>query len=77
MMNDTSLVTKRDFEKMLMARSGESRLKMACSMFDSAKKIVISSILEKNPEIELSELRKAVFLRFYDKEFFQNNRQHL
>ena len=38
-------------------------------MFDTAKEIVRSSILNKNPQASLEEIRKGIFLRFYGQDF--------
>ena len=67
-MNDTSVKMAEFYRDLIMKRSGEDRLKMGCSMFETAKEIVKSSILEQNPGISLSDLKKAVFVRFYGHE---------
>ncbi len=54
---------------MLMKRTNEERLKMGCSMHETARRLVLASILEKNPKATPSDLRKALFLRFYGHEF--------
>ena len=68
-MRDTSTRVKTIYHDMLMARSPEERLKMGCSMFDAAKQIVRSSILNKDQNISDQELKKKIFLRFYGHEF--------
>ena len=68
-MQDTSAKVKNIYHDMLMARTPEERLKMGCSMFDMAKKIVRSSILNENSKISEQELKKEIFLRFYGHEF--------
>ena len=68
-MNDTSVKMAEFYQDLIMKRSGEDRLKMGCSMFDTAKEIVKSSILNQNPTITLAELKKAIFIRFYGQEF--------
>jgi hypothetical protein len=54
---------------MLMARSGEERLKMGDSMYATARALVIASILERDPSASPAALRQALFLRFYGHEF--------
>lgn len=54
---------------MLMARSGEERLKMGDSMYATARALVIASILERDPSASPAALRQALFLRFYSHEF--------
>lgn len=68
-MNDTSAVMNDRFVKMLMQLSGEERLKMGCSMFDTAKEIVKSSITQKDPQVSLQDMKGRVFLRFYGDQF--------
>ena len=57
------------YHEMLMSRSGEERLRMGCSMFDFAKEIVRSSILERDPNISERDMKKEMFLRFYGQDF--------
>lgn len=52
-----------------MEHAPEERLQMGCSMFDTAKEIVRSSILERHPHISVQELKKEIFLRFYGEDF--------
>ena len=63
MASDTNVEIDEIYFKMLMDKTPEERLKMGLSMFDSAKKIVLSSI--KNDE----NYRKELFLRFYADDF--------
>ena len=68
-MSDTHASIETKFHQMIMSRSPEERLRMGCSMFDTAKEIVRSSILEIDPHISSQELKKKIFLRFYDQDF--------
>jgi len=67
-MNDTSTAIEALYRERLMACSGERRLIMGCSMFDTAKQIVIDSIRNRLPGIDDRALREAVFIRFYGQE---------
>lgn len=62
--------TKPDIEKILVnmmrQKTGEERLKMGCSMFDMAKKIVMASIQSHGND---KEMRQKIFLRFYQDSF--------
>ncbi len=69
MSSDTTLKAAGQFYRLMMAKSGEQRLKMGCSMFDAAKKIAISGIRETKPDISSQKLKEEVFLRFYGQEF--------
>lgn len=68
-MNDTSALMTAKYYRLIMARSNAERLRMGCSMFDTAKKIVRSAILNRNPKITAGGMKAEVFLRFYGSEF--------
>lgn len=73
-MTDTSPEMERRYRAMLMARSGEERLKMGCSMHDTARALVEASIRQQDPQTTPEALRKALFLRFYGHEFDPESR---
>lgn len=68
-MNDTSPEVERTFREMLLRRSGEERLRMGCSMDATAQALVRASVLEKDPDASPATLRRALFLRFYGRDF--------
>lgn len=68
-MNDTNPKVLFRFRQMLMAKKPQERLLMGCSMFDAAKKIVRSAILEQQPDISPKRMKAEIFLRFYGEEF--------
>jgi hypothetical protein len=68
-MRDTSPEVEERFRAMLLARSGEDRLKMGCSMHAFAQQIVRASVLAKTPQTTETDLRRAMFLRFYGRDF--------
>ncbi len=70
-MRDTSKSMTDHFKKMIMARSPSERLLMGCSMYDTARQISESAIRNKNPRISSAAMKKAIFLRFYGKEFIK------
>ena len=76
-MNDTSIEIAGQFQRMLMQKKPEERLRMACSMFDAAKSIAKSSILEKFPAISPVEMKQKIFLRFYGEEFSEDQRRKI
>lgn len=77
MKTDTSPEVEARFTRMLMARSDQERLRMASSMFDLARRLVIASIREQSPGISEVELRQQLFLRFYGDEFSPEQRQKI
>ncbi len=74
-MNDTSLEIDALMQKLFMQKTGIERMKIGCDMFDTAKRIVISSIRAKYPNLSSRELRQKVFLRFYGDEFSEEERE--
>jgi hypothetical protein len=54
---------------MLMARSGEERLRIGGSMYTTARALVTASVLERDPSASPVALRQALFMRFYGHEF--------
>ena len=63
------------FRDLMMSKSGQQRLLMGCSMYDTAKKIVRSAIYNSRPEITDQEMKKEIFLRFYGKDFSRADRE--
>lgn len=76
-MSDTSPEVERKFREMLLQRSGEERLKMGCSMHATAQALVRASVLEKNPLASPAALRRALFLRFYGRDFDAETREKI
>jgi hypothetical protein len=50
---------------------------MGCSMYDTAKQIVLSAIRNRQPGITDVEIKREIFLRFYGLEFSQADRDKL
>ena len=65
-MNDTLPEVKNKLVELYARLSGEERMRIASGMFETARKIVLSSFPENLPE---NEIRKQLFLRFYGNEF--------
>jgi hypothetical protein len=65
------------FRELMMRKSGEQRLLMGCSMYDTAKEIVRSAIYNSQPEIKDAEIKREIFLRFYGQEFSEADREKL
>ncbi|MEW6247053.1 MAG: hypothetical protein AB1555_10120 [Nitrospirota bacterium] len=74
-MKDTSPEIERRFREMLLARSGEERLKMGCSMHQFAQLLVRASVLARHPQATPAELRRELFLRFYGQELSPDRRR--
>lgn len=70
-MNDTSDLIKEKLEANYASISGEEKLLMALSMFETARELVIASLPK---DISESELRKELFLRFYGNDFDEDEK---
>ena len=68
-MSDTPVTTERLQRDMLMRRSGEERLKMACSMLTAARALVHASVLARNPLASPTLIRRMLFVRFHEQDF--------
>jgi len=66
---DTPPEMEAKYRALLLARSGEERLKMGDSMYATARALVVASILAADPGASPAALRQAIFLRFYGHEF--------
>ncbi len=76
-MNDTDPKIEARFNGMMMRKSGQERLKMGFSMFDAARRQVMASIRMKNPEADIKDMRKGLFLRFYGQDFPPEEREKI
>ena len=76
-MTDTHNSIAIRFHQMIMERSGVERLEMGCSMFDTAKQIVRSSIIARNPGASGAQMKKEIFLRFYGQDFSPEYREKI
>lgn len=76
-MRDTPPEVDTKYRALLLERSGEERLKMAGSMYATARALVVASVLEKDPLASPSALRREVFLRFYGDDFDAKTRERI
>lgn len=76
-MDDTPPEVQQLYQKMLMSKSPSERVKMACRMFDSARKIMIAAIIRDRPDITATQLRVEFFLRMYGDDFTAAEREKI
>jgi len=76
-MNDTHPEMEVRFRNLMMSKTGQQRLLMGCSMYDTAKEIVRSSIYNDHPGITEADMRREIFLRFYRQDFSKTEREKL
>ncbi|MBI5048799.1 MAG: hypothetical protein HZB54_07625 [Deltaproteobacteria bacterium] len=63
--------------RMMMEKSGEERLKMGLEMCNTAKRLVIASIIHENPDALRGEIKSKMFDRFYENDLPQEVRQNV
>lgn len=68
-MRETALETDAAFAALFAGRSAGDRVRMACDMFDAAKKLMAADIRSTCPEISAAELRVQMFARLYFGDF--------
>jgi len=73
-MNDTSPNAERTYRAMLLGRSGAERLKMGCSMFATARTLVVAGLRSNAPRASPATVRQALFLTFYGRDFTETDR---
>jgi len=73
-MSDTSNSVKNKIDEIYLKKTGEEKLLIALSMFETARELVISSLPNNLSE---REFRKALFLRFYGNDFSTNEKEKI
>lgn len=68
-MNDTSPATEKILLEMMKQKDDAERLFMGASLFDMARSITRSAILEEMPGISPDEFRVEFFRRWYWEDF--------
>ena len=67
-MRDTHPSMEKEFLSMIMKKSGEERIKMGCDMNETARRLVIASVFQKNISSSEDDIRIAILDRFYGNE---------
>jgi thiazole synthase ThiGH ThiG subunit len=68
-MSDTHPEVAIRYRDLMMRKTGQQRLLMGFSKYDTAKQIVRNAIRNDRPEITDVEMKKEISLRFHGKEF--------
>jgi hypothetical protein len=68
-MNDTPLSVENRMIKMISSRSPAERMRMACSMFDSGKKLMLAGLQRDSANYSEAQLRGRLFVRMYGDNF--------
>ncbi|OHD29228.1 MAG: hypothetical protein A2086_16685 [Spirochaetes bacterium GWD1_27_9] len=70
-MNDANKTVEDIYFNMIMKKTPIERLKMGFSMFESARKIVLSTIKDQK------DIKKELFLRFYGNDFDELSKERI
>jgi len=73
-MNDTSPEIQKKIDEIYKNKSGEERLLIALSMFETARELVIASFPK---ELSEKERRRELFLRFYGNDFSWSEKEKI
>ena len=69
MINDTHPKIRQLYNKRLLSKSPLERLRMASGMYDSAKALATSGIINEKEKLDSAQLRRELFLRMYKNDF--------
>ena len=73
-MNDTTPEIQEKIDYIYRNKTGEEKLLIALSMFETARELVISSLPNNFSE---KELRRELFLRFYGNDFSKSEKEKI
>ncbi len=73
-MNDTTPEIQDKYQRMIMALSPSDRIAMACSMFSTARSLMVAGMRDKVPE---DEVRWRLLLRLYGNDLSESSLQRI
>ncbi len=76
-MNDTPPEVAAELDALMAQRSGSDRVRMACEMFDLARKLVVADIRARNRGISETLVRVLLFERLYGNDFSSDERARI
>lgn len=76
-MTDTNKKMDKIYITMMQKKTNEERLIMGCSMFDTAKAIVLSSINNNLKILNENNIKVELFLRFYAVDYTDIEKQKI
>lgn len=76
-MNDTSPEMRKKQLEGIFKMSAKERFAQGLEMIDFVRKTVENSILKQNPALSETELKIAVFKRYYGKEFSEEAQKRI
>ncbi|WP_020403510.1 hypothetical protein [Gracilimonas tropica] len=62
---------------MIHSKSEEERFLMGADMIDSVYEMVKNQIIEESPELSEQEIRAKLFLRFYQNDFSEQEKEKI
>lgn len=76
-MTDTPDAVRTRYRVMLMRRPGAERLKMACDMFDAARRLARAGLGDTTGTNRSPEFKVRLFLRIYGQDFDPETRARI
>jgi hypothetical protein len=76
-MKDTSPEMRKKQSEIIFRLSPDQRFEQGLEMIDFARRTVENSIMNQNPDISPLELKIAVFLRYYSRDFSAIEKQRI
>ena len=76
-MNDTPPEIWAIMNELIAKKTSAERFKMGSSMHATSRHLIILALLKDNPEISEADLKKALFLKFYQEDFPAEERERI
>lgn len=76
-MSDTSPEAMRALSTLFARRSGSDRVRMACEMFDLARRLAVADLKALEPAISDERLRECLLHRFYGEDLSEEDRKRI
>ena len=76
-MKDTSYDTEKHVATELARRTPAQRLRMACSMFETARGLIRAGLLAEDKSLTEPQIRARTFIRLYGDCFSQSRITHI
>jgi hypothetical protein len=76
-MSDTTPETMRALSALFARRSGSDRVRMACEMFDLARRLAVADLKAVEPSITEERLRESLLERFYGDDLSEEDRRRV
>lgn len=76
-MNDTPSHINRKLSELLQKKTSTERYMMGWSMHETSKYLITQAIMKENPQFTETDLKKELFLRFYQDDFNEEQKEKI